>query len=133
MKNPFVRAAAFAIALLSTLTLITSAHADHERKGAEKHRKSDDDKSKSQNPKLHKKKLDLNTASRAELESVPGITPAIAQSIIAARPFHKVQDLKKIPGLEKSQFGHLRRHVTVNHETKPEKVKEPKKPKHQKP
>src|ERR1019366_7649814 len=39
--------------------------------------------------------VDLNTASQAELESVPGIGTATAKKIIAARPFSSVADLSK--------------------------------------
>lgn len=43
-------------------------------------------------------KLDINTASQAELENVPGIGPAMAQRIIEARPFNNADELKRIKG-----------------------------------
>ena len=39
--------------------------------------------------------VDLNTASQAELESVPGIGAATAKKIIAGRPYSSVNELSK--------------------------------------
>ena len=44
-------------------------------------------------------KLDVNTASLAELENVPGIGPSIAEHIIEARPFKSADDLQRVKGI----------------------------------
>jgi endonuclease YncB( thermonuclease family) len=44
-------------------------------------------------------KLDVNIASKTELENVPGIGPAMAQRIIEARPFKSANDLRNVKGI----------------------------------
>jgi DNA uptake protein ComE-like DNA-binding protein len=44
-------------------------------------------------------KLDINNASQAELEDIPGIGPALAQRIMAARPFKSADDLRDVKGI----------------------------------
>ncbi|MDN7243176.1 MBL fold metallo-hydrolase [Planococcus sp. N028] len=43
--------------------------------------------------------VDLNKASSAELQGIAGIGPALAEDIIAERPFKKIEDLTKIKGI----------------------------------
>lgn len=43
--------------------------------------------------------VNLNTADKAALESLPGVGPALADRIIAARPFKSVEDLKNVQGI----------------------------------
>ncbi len=40
-------------------------------------------------------KIDLNAASESQLDSLPGVGPATAKKIIAARPYSSVNDLSK--------------------------------------
>jgi len=44
-------------------------------------------------------RLDVNTASLAELQNIPGIGPVVAQRIIEARPFKSGDDLQRVKGI----------------------------------
>jgi competence protein ComEA len=43
--------------------------------------------------------LDLNRADPRDLEVLPGIGPARARAIVAARPFCRAADLARVPGI----------------------------------
>jgi competence protein ComEA len=61
--------------------------------------------------------LDLNTATEAQLEALPGIGPSLAQAILAEREreggFHSVDDLRRVRGIGDVRFAQLRPLVTV--------------------
>jgi len=62
-------------------------------------------------------KVDLNTATQAQLEELPGIGPTYAQSIIAERQrrggFTSVNDLRSVRGIGDKRFAELAPLVTV--------------------
>jgi len=56
--------------------------------------------------------VNLNTASQADLEELPGVGPATAKKIIAGRPYASVADLAKA-GVPKSTIDKITSMVTV--------------------
>jgi competence protein ComEA len=62
-------------------------------------------------------RLDLNAASPAELEALPGVGPALAARIAAHRaargPFRSVDDLREVPGVGAKVVAALRPFVVV--------------------
>jgi len=57
--------------------------------------------------------IDINSASQAELETLPGIGPAIARKIIEGRPFRKVEDLLTVKGIGAKRMAEVRALVTA--------------------
>jgi comEA protein len=61
--------------------------------------------------------ININTATIAQLETLPGIGPNTAKSIIDFRnrsgPFQRIEELLAIKGISKSKLEKLRPYVTV--------------------
>ncbi|NND04558.1 MAG: ComEA family DNA-binding protein [Acidimicrobiia bacterium] len=62
-------------------------------------------------------KVRLNTATQAELESIPGIGPVLASRIVAARDeqggFSSIEDLLDVSGIGEAKLASFRDVVTV--------------------
>jgi competence protein ComEA len=59
------------------------------------------------------KPLDLNTASREQLHSLPGMTEAEADRVIAGRPYDEPTDLLKRHILPKEEYDKIADQVTA--------------------
>lgn len=61
--------------------------------------------------------IHLNTATAAQLDSLPGVGPVLAQRIVAWRDAHKgfsdVHELQEVPGIGPSKFARIRGQVSV--------------------
>lgn len=69
------------------------------------------------------KPLDLNAATAAQLEQLPGVGPTIAKAIIRFReksgPFKRVEDLLAIRGITRKRLDKLRPHVFISEASSP--------------
>jgi competence protein ComEA len=57
--------------------------------------------------------VNVNTATLAELETLPGIGASRAQAIVDNRPYQTVDDLNRVPGIGDATLSRLRPLVTV--------------------
>lgn len=58
-------------------------------------------------------KLDVNTATARDLEALPGVGPATAAALVAARPYTTWPDLERARGIGPKRRARLRRHLTL--------------------
>ena len=58
-------------------------------------------------------KININTASISQLDSLPGIGPAYAQRIIDSRPFSKIEDIMNVTGIGEKTFEKIQDQIAV--------------------
>jgi len=65
-----------------------------------------------------KDKININTATEAELETLPGVGPATASKIVAFREkngkFKKIEDIMNVPGIGESKFSNMKDFICVD-------------------
>jgi competence protein ComEA len=59
--------------------------------------------------------IDLNSASREQLQSLPGITPKMSESIVAHRPYSSSSELVDRHILSKQAYDKIADRVEVKH------------------
>ena len=63
--------------------------------------------------------VNVNTATEAQLRTLPGIDKVIAGRIVAQRPFKRVNDLLRVDGIGPKVLEKIRPYVKVDGETEP--------------
>jgi competence protein ComEA len=58
-------------------------------------------------------RVNINTASKEELDALPGIGPAKAQAIIDGRPYNTIEDIMKVKGIKEGIFNKIKDNITV--------------------
>jgi len=58
--------------------------------------------------------LDVNHATETELAGLPGVGPALASRIVAARPFAEVDELRRVRGFRLTTLERLRPRLAVS-------------------
>ena len=57
--------------------------------------------------------ININTATKEQLDSLPGISDAKAQAIIAGRSYTKIEDIMKVKGIKQGEFNKIKDRITV--------------------
>ena len=75
------------------------------------------DTGKESNVKGGIKKVNINSANQEELETLPGVGPALAVRIIEYRnsngKFEKVEDVQNVKGIGDSKFTNIKEHICI--------------------
>ncbi|MEX2149668.1 MAG: helix-hairpin-helix domain-containing protein [Steroidobacteraceae bacterium] len=61
--------------------------------------------------------VNVNNATLAELETIPGIGPVLSRGIIKYRPYARVEELERVPGIGRYTLNEIRAYVKVQGET----------------
>jgi len=72
----------------------------------------------SENKSVSKGKININTATEAELETLPGVGPSTASKIVSFREkngkFKKIEDIMNVPGIGQSKFANMKDLICVD-------------------
>ncbi|GAC1464600.1 MAG: hypothetical protein NVSMB9_03440 [Isosphaeraceae bacterium] len=59
-------------------------------------------------------RVNINTATKEQLDALPGIGPVKAQAILDARPFATPEDIMKVRGIKEGEYSKIKELITVD-------------------
>ena len=62
--------------------------------------------------------VDINTADKQQLSTLPGVGSALAKRIIDYRPFEKIEDIRKVPGIGDKHISQMKYKIKVGRTVK---------------
>lgn len=78
---------------------------------------SDDEKGEEKTKNTQNRKININTATQTQLETLPGIGPSTAIKIISYRKekgkFKTIEAIKEVSGIGDSKFEKIKDYITV--------------------
>lgn len=78
---------------------------------------SDDEKGEEKTKNTQNRKININTATQTQLETLPGIGPSTAIKIISYRKekgkFKTIEAIKEVSGIGDSKFEKIKNYITV--------------------
>ena len=76
------------------------------------------DNSVNTNKSIKESKVNINTATQTQLETLPGIGPSTALKIISYRQengkFNSIEDIKQVNGIGESKFNNIKDLICIN-------------------
>jgi DNA uptake protein ComE-like DNA-binding protein len=57
--------------------------------------------------------VNINSASKAKLQTLPRVGSVIADNIIAARPYRSIEDLRQVQGINNAIFSEIESKISV--------------------
>ena len=63
--------------------------------------------------------VNLNTATLAEIDAIPYISPAVAQAIINHRPYTDYDELLEVPGIKERRLETILPYITLGEDENP--------------
>lgn len=75
--------------------------------------KATEEKAKSAAKLAPGQKININSATKEQLEALPEIGPVKAQAVIDGRPYQKIEDIMKIKGIKEGIFNKIKDYLVV--------------------